>query len=246
MARTFSLTSGITLSLGNTGTTFGPGTVAAILRRTTDSTLQVIYYGSNSGGGANRLQMAWLVGNTLQIRNDAASVNSTYTVVSADGWVLIAVSKATGTATPRMHKYVYATDTWTHENASGTLANSGAMTGNSYIGRYTAVDFGFIGDIAVAAKWSVVLGDTQVEALPFSLMAWFQSQPDGLWVLDQAATTQKVLDLSGGGANESALAGTSVATTSVPVFGYGSEVILPEFPSAAVLANYRTLLGAGV
>ena len=73
----------------------------------------------------------------------------------------------------------------------------------------------------------------QVEALAGSLQAWYQVQPKGLWVLDQAATTQKVPDWTGGGANESALVGTTVGTSSVPGFSYGWP---PRFALAASAA----------
>jgi hypothetical protein len=44
-------------------------------------------------------------------------VDHALTCPTSDGWVLIAATKAAGTSTPRMHKYVYSTDTWSHVNA---------------------------------------------------------------------------------------------------------------------------------
>lgn len=226
MARTFAgTTNRITVALGGTGVTFGPGTVAAIVRRTTDGTLQVINY-SGGNSGTNRLQFGILATNTIQLRQDAATTNSAVTVTAADGWVLIAATKATGTVAVRFHKYVFSTNSWTHQNG-GSIANSGTMTGSSYIGDFNGGGSCFVGDIAAMGRWSVEMSDAQVESLPLSLQAWFAAgQPAGLWLLDQSATAQTVIDLSGGGANQSAINGTSVSAQSVPGFSYGARVAI--------------------
>jgi len=211
-------------SIGACGFAFGPGTVATILRRTTDGTVQVVVFIGNNAVG-ERHQFALLNDDTIQLRLTAGSVTSSTTVTSAMGWVLIAASKASGTATPRFHKYVYSTNAWTHEDGGGTEGNNGAPSGDAYVGNYVNFDAGMRGDIAVAGIWNVVLTDAQVESLAFTLAGWFAAaQPKGLWVLDQNSTAQNVMDLSGGGAILNARIGTSVSTSSVPVFNYGAGV----------------------
>jgi hypothetical protein len=232
MARTFNGTSDkIDLALGAVPA-LATTTIAAICRRTTAAVDAAIFsnnvaagwtlYVINSGAGANA--------NKLAIHNGTTDVQGP-TLVTADDWCLIAVTKATGTTTPRFHKYVYSTDTWTHVDASGTLANSGAASTSNRIGD-DGGDF-FKGDIASVGIWDAQLVDAQVESLASSLPAWFQAQPKALWLLDQSATTQKVVDIAGGGANESALTGTTVATGSVPVFSYGDGIWTPTIVKPA-------------
>ena len=146
----------------------------------------------------------------------------TLTLTASDGWALIAFTKAAGTTTPRFHKYVFSTNAWTHEAAATTIADPTTPGTNVRLG-------GGSGPLGTATSRSRAAGtppltDAQIESLPFSLASWFQVSPKGLWLLDQQATSQLVLDLSGGGANESSRTGTSVATASVPVFSYGLPI----------------------
>src|SRR3990172_1760690 len=154
--------------------------------------------------------------------------------ITGGAWQVLAVSKATGTVAARFHKYLYSTDAHSHENDDATVANSSAPTTNVYLGTDGTVTVdGLDGDLLIAAVWDVVLTDAQSEPLPFSLAAWFAIQPKGLWLLDQDTTAQKVLDLTGGGANETALAGTTIGTASVPVFGYEAPILIPTRAAAA-------------
>lgn len=80
-------------------------------------------------------------------------------------------------------------------------------------------------DLYASAVWSaVVLTDAQCEQLAFSLSDWWQIQPSGFWLFDQDAVAQKVVDHTGGGANESARTGTTVGTGSPPL-SYGHPII---------------------
>jgi hypothetical protein len=97
----------------------------------------------------------------------------------------------------------------------------------------TDTDF-FGGDIAAAGMWGRVLSDAEVELLTFTLIGWHAAVPTALWHLDQSATTQGVSDLTGGGANQSALTGTTVSTNSVPLFNYGDGPWLVVRPQSVV------------
>lgn len=156
--------------------------------------------------------------------------NSTLTVTASQGWQFVCVTKGTGTVTPRAHRYLYDTDTWTHENMSATLADYVTTSTALYMGSTEDNLLFFNGDIAAAGIWDVAMTDSQVEALAFSLMAWWQISPKTMWVLDQAGTGMLVNDLTGNGANESGKTGTAVGGSSVPVFTYGHPVIwTPQF-----------------
>jgi hypothetical protein len=222
MSRLFTAASSenITLSLGGMGFVFGPGTAAAIIRPTSVvSSNPTILSAGATNAVSWMLQLLTTTG-TLAIRLDGGEVHSS-TAVGMNVWTFVCATKATGTVTPRMHLYPYATGTWVHENASGTRANSSTPLTRAQIGCTPAVAAFFQGDVAVCGAWDVEFTDSQVEALAFSLIPWFTHQPKGLFVLDQAAVGMSVPDLSGGGANQSAITGTTVSANSVPVFSYG-------------------------
>lgn len=222
MARTFDgVDDKITLSLGALGFSFGPGTVAAIVRWVTSGGTDTIFsVGTGSTGFAFGYNPASI---SLEAVVDSSGSTSGQALTSGS-WYLVAMTKDTGTVAPRLHRYDYAANTHSHVNGGSTLANTTPATQAQIGERFSASALYWSGDIAVVGCWNVVLTDAQVEAMAFSLLAWYQVQPKGLWVLDQASTGMKVNDLTGGGANESSLVGTAVGTTSVPVFSYGHRI----------------------
>lgn len=206
----------------------GYGTFASIARIATDANYGQMFAQHTSADagqqgvarvGASSGQMQWWNGT-------AEALSPSTLLVDTVGWVCAAASKATGTVAPRFHRYLYSTDSWTHENSVTSLADGGAggAGGFALVGKWGTSDF-FTGDIALTAWWAgVVLTDAQIESLPFSLTAWSSLAPSGLWIFDQAATTTNVIDMTGGGANQNTLVGTTVATASVPVFSYGASM----------------------
>lgn len=162
-------------------------------------------------------------GNQLQVQVGATFVASTFTVGTADSWCLLAGGKASGTTTPRMHKYVYNTDTWTHQNASGTAGNpTSTASGTVRFGLWQNTD-DLDGDLAAAAIFDRNLSDGEVEQMAHSLQDWLALGPVGMWVFDQQATGTAVNDWTGNGAQQSSVTGTSVATSSVIGLSYGHE-----------------------
>lgn len=223
MARNFNGSEGIAFSAGAATATFG--TWAAIIKTTGPSSAQFI---------ANLSDKTWFQLDAFGFVGVAAGggvvSSGTPRVQSGDGWCFVAGTKATGTTFPRLHKYAYATNTWTHGDASANQqADASGSVSSVAVGARTGVSptSGFSGDIAIAAWFAGNnLSDSQVEQLPFSLRAWLGYSPSGLWLLDQSSTSQTVIDLTGGGANQSNITGTSVSTASVPVFGYGHRALL--------------------
>lgn len=212
----------------------GDFTAAVMLRHTADGTDEayVRLYSSTPTLVVGLRRNA--SGNVLNFGITAGAL-STFTLTAADGWVLIVGSKATGTVAPRLSKYVFSSNTWTHENGGSTLADNTISPGGSgtiRFGQDTASRF-FGGDMAAAACWNRALTDAERELLPHSLAMWLGLVPDAFWVFDQAAVTQALYDLTGGGANESSRTGTAVSTTSVPVLGYGHPVMLASRVTAA-------------
>lgn len=169
-------------------------------------------------------------GNHLNYGNSSFTANSNLAnVVNADNWCLVGASKATGNVAPRFHRYKYDTDAWIHETGSGNVTDGSASptSGTYRLGQWQTTDF-LNGDMAIAAVWNRALADAEIELLPFSLTAWYASAPVALWVLDQAATTMTMNDLTGGGSNQSAITGTTVSTNSVPVFNFGDGAWLVQ------------------
>jgi hypothetical protein len=225
---------------GVSGFTFG--TLAVIVRRGATAAWHSLI-GLNNSSGLVQASLEFNDTDFLCWANQSVSPRTTTTFVSTTTWYCIIVTKATGTVSPRFHWYNYTTNAWTHQDpfSASTAANAGSLSGGTVrFGEWEDTD-DFTGDIALGAAWSgVTFTDAQLEAmgLPFSLSNWHAAAPSGLWILDQSATGQKVVDLTGGGANESAIGGTSVSANSVPVFGYGDSpwfVIRPQ-PAAATFS----------
>ena len=203
----------ISCGVGATNVAFG--TYAAIIDKTGgDAAAKTILAGMDTA--TVRWNLALDTSNRLVHRG----VNSTLTITAAQDWQFIAVTKATGTVLPRAHRYLYATGAWTHENMSATVADSATTMTVVNIGAQVAGTQHFAGDIAVCGVWPVAMTDQQVEALAFSRLPWWAVSPNGVWFLDQAAVTMKVLDETGKGAGETARTGTAVGSTSAP-FSYG-------------------------
>jgi hypothetical protein len=249
LARTFTRASAhyIQTAMGNWGA-FGGSTIAVICKKASDPAAFMFLAGVGEVTDNHDWYIGILDDKTLDLWNGAVDSNSTFTVSASEGWVLLAATKTSGTTTVRLHKYVYSTNTWTHQNtAAGTSADqatSGTM--NASIGSSLAsgtVSGSFDGDIAVVGKWNVVLADNQLESLSTSLNAWWQAPPAVLFTLDQSATGQLVRDLTGGGANQSAIVGTTVSTSSLPVFSYGWFPTLVHAVGGAI-ANTISLSGA--
>lgn len=234
MARFFDGASFITTSIGGLSTCDGGAiTIMAIVK------LSAIRGGvieiRDSGGNAVASFNADTAPDSYYY-STSAGFRQMLAAATADNWHLTGVTKDNGTATPRGHKYVYDTNTWTHTDAAGTMGDSASTAGASgtvRLGRVlTAAGDQFDGDIAIMGVWNRVLTDAEIEQLAFSLQGWYASAPDALWLLDQSAVDQKILDLTGNGANETAITGTSVSTNSVPVFSYGAEIVDKQ-PTAA-------------
>jgi hypothetical protein len=214
----------ISLSLGAMAYAFGPASAACIfLNPASLAAATLIGAGSNTSIGW-RFNLTGATG-ALRIFSNGSAIGAA-TGTSVSKWYFGGVSKATGTVAPRFHLYDYVTNTWVHENG-GTVANSsspGTRVCLGSAGDTTTTPFN--GDIAAAGAWNVVLSDAQFESLAYDLNAWWApAQPKGLWLLDQDAVAQKVIDQSGNGSNQSGITGTSLGTSSVPVFSRGAFMV---------------------
>lgn len=242
MARTFNGSSAaIRTNPGALAASSGIGgrTFAAIVRKvgTIGSLGQVIIGLNASGDVGGGFAVSGVSGRLmLSIDGDTAQSESTFTVDAANNWVFVASSKVSGTAAARHHKYVYDTNTWTHQNGGSSIGDGSlGATVTCEIGAWADGFDYYEGDIAAVVVFPTVLTDAQVESLPYSLMTWHSMNPAAGWLLDQSNVTQKIVDFPGGGANEVAITGTSVSTSSVPGFTYGLDTLgIHSYPSSGL------------
>lgn len=242
MARTFATASSsrIRQNIGAMST-FTYGYHIAVLRVSASSAFNEIIAitGDTAGRGTLDLNNSGV----MRFNLGGSNISSTFTVTSADGWVLVAAGKDTGTTAVTMHKYVFSTNAWTHETKGNLADNAGVALGANP--RVVLGDFNgtggnpFNGDIAAIASVRRKLQQAEIEQLPFSLTAWYALGPLGMWVLDQADIAQSVIDLTGNGADQISTVGTSVADSSVPILGYGDSpaLVLDAIPWDGELAN---------
>ena len=172
----------------------GAFTLAAVVRRQNAGLIVVSAHATS--GFSLVVQFIVTASSTLGIQTTAgASTNSTtLTLAQADGWAIIAATKAAGTATPRLH--LYKSGAWSHENGSGTIANASAHSGGyQFFATSVLADYAF--DLAVAGEWDSALSDGQIETLDWASQNWADLAPLALWNFDQTVTTDTIPDLIG-------------------------------------------------
>jgi hypothetical protein len=197
MARKFNGTSDQIITSYGAGPTNAPLTFAAVIKMNADGVTECIMTAHN-GSGLSAIDFQHNSSNKWVLEfNSIGFAFSTTTVTVADGWVLVAVTKTSGTSTARFHKFVYSTDAWVHENFDAAFGGTGRTPtemrfSNNEGGARTSAD------IAIGGTWDRVLADADLEQLPYTLQQWFASAPKTLWLLDQSATSQTLGDLTGG------------------------------------------------
>ena len=232
----------IKTNLGNTPS-FGPATCAALVKKSSDTTnYEIIILASDNADPDNWIFYIGLGGdNKLGLFNGFVDLESPFTVLASEGWVMVAVTKATGTVAPRFHKYVLNTGVWTHQDCASTGANSGTMFTANTIGASNAHDATvgvFDGHILAVGVWNVVLNDAALEAISPAIYTNFDALIAG-WLatataprvlnrLDQASVSTSITDDTGGGSGQNSRNGTTVVTNDDPTFGSGTAFTLPS------------------
>jgi hypothetical protein len=222
----------------------GTFTVAAIFRKNSltipssqallawqpNATSNYLFFGLN---GSDPLLSQDGGGNVHNIQH--GTLGTAYNSLAAGTWVLLAVSwnGTTGAAGSKFYGYSANSDgSWTalsgnNSAGSDTIAgwtNQGSLTGVS--GSYIAV--GQVEDVADLAAnlalegaWSGVLTATEVAALASSTRKtsdWWNvntgNRPKGLWEYN-GTVAAGIADVTGGGATQSAITGTTQDSTDV-------------------------------
>lgn len=206
----------ITTALGSLGFAFGPGTIAAIVRRSADSAAVETIFKAGTSGTTAQYQLNLAADGTIRLQSGSSTAfASGLTLVTADSWCLVGVTKATGTSTPRIHKFVFSTLTWTHTDAGSALANSSAPANSARIGATNTPSQFFGGDLGIMGVSNTVLNDAAFEALVTGEAAWDSAGFIAKWMFDQASTATAVED-DIGAAEQTAITGTTVVNEDIP------------------------------
>lgn len=208
----------INLALGALGQAWGPATIALLLRPE-----NVAYNATILSLGADNPRVF-----RYTDTGPGASVNTGLAtaypypniLLAANEWSLLVITKATkaagtsSTSAVRFHRFRFSTsvvERVTAPNAQDFPVPSGGVL----LGARSGPSDFWKGSLGAGAVWNVALTDAQVSELWANLRTsdWWTcsaGQPRGLWELNQASTATAVTDLSGNGADQTALVGTSV------------------------------------
>lgn len=205
-----------------------PGTsawsIAAILRRVTFNSYDAIVSLQDADTSV-LLNLGFR--NTDELFCDiAGGLNATSTFTVADNALRLVGAAAEDVATNLdidFYAWNYATAAESTDTNADTADQVSTNATKLAIGTWENTD-NFNGDILAVAIWLRELTTDEFRQLRFNLN-WAWSNPAWWVILNQAATSMNVPDLSGNGGNQSAITGTAVASTSVIGVGYGAPLI---------------------
>lgn len=231
MARTIGSGESITVGTGLIPATT-QFTIFAVVRIPAFSATQAAF-GMASAAGQTSLRATSTGGISAQV-NGGNNTWSAGLTVPAGQWAFIALCKPiAGNGAQYRCVYNYSTRTAVTEAASTTRVGTADAITSARLGSASDGTLPLLGDVAAVGIFSrVFASEAELPRYAFSLDSWLSLGSGAMWVLDQASTTVPVLDWTGGGANQTAISGTSVATTSAPI-GYGHPVILSTRSSGA-------------
>jgi hypothetical protein len=230
----------ITAGAGSLGSApVGAFSFAFVMRHAgpSGSAAQQIFRAATAGGSG--VLSATLVPNTFELTVFCGSVEwvQSNAPVPANTWVLVTGSKLATVQPVNLGIYRFDTDTWIRETREAE-ADPNAVVSTVNLGRHHAtLEQALDGDMALGALWARALGVSEFDRLPTGLAAWSSLAPTAAWLLDQQSIGQAVMDWTGGGANQTAIAGTSVSPESAPL-SYGHPVLLARQDPAAAPAQH--------
>ena len=138
----------------------------------------------------------------------------TYPFLPSDGWCLLVLTKAAGSA-PMNFRRIRLSD---GNTSTATLASRNDNPWDYVLQFGTDLSGSFSGDIAGGAIWKGrVLTPTELAGLPANWNAWAALSPTWHWPLDQTSTATAVTDVTGHGANQTSITGTTVTLNAAPI-----------------------------
>lgn len=196
----------VLMNLGQVPTTLGAFTTFAIINPTAVTRWNNMI-SLTTAADATIADLTVTNGNALAMEVSGATA-STVTGITT-GWQFLAISKASGASTPIGHRFVYSTGLWTHTTSATSVTASGTV-GRVYLGALATVDF-LQGNMLAAGIYGSSLSNTDIEKVAVSLANAKSMGPLALWLLDQDAITTAIPDVTGGGATQNTLTGTTIS-----------------------------------
>lgn len=204
-------------------TTSGFGTLLVLVRRTGTENHAVLSFAAAGPSAVAEFYIKSAAGNQLALWNGSTDSFGTVALTADEGWALIAVTKASGSAVPRFHKCVLSTGVWTHADATtGAIADWTAWA-SAWLG--TSGDgFDFLnGQMAFAAFFGGnALSDASLETFT-SISQIARANPTALWPLNQPTVATAVQDVIGA-ADQVAVTGTTVQSAQIPNFNTDTPI----------------------
>jgi len=210
----------------NKGTWTGTGalTMAVVFKHTTGADQSVC--GLHSGAFTPRVSMNMDSAGNVTYESDAGGTFDVGdAITTANGWVILAITKASGSAVPRVH--IFRSPTWRHADLAGAIGNPSASTGFT-IGSMDPGEVFLDGNILIAGGWDSALVDGTVESLANGYAAWIAASPKEL--IRCNAISGLVSTATGGTMSETGRTNTSVDTGDVPSW-WDDAVTTPTYVS---------------
>jgi hypothetical protein len=207
----------IVMSAGSAPANQGNMTILALVKPVTNITNDHwVAQGYNASNGA-----AWgLLETSSKFYNEGNFGSGNGTPVLSD-WMWIGYGKASGNVKPRWHSRNLTTGgAWVHLDDSANVGDqSGPAVGIVLGGRQPGTS-GWLGSIAALVTYTGSLSDAAVEAAAVSAAALKAASPSFGVLFNQTSTSVAVTDLSGNGATQSSISGTSVDADEPPGWSY--------------------------
>ena len=166
-----------------------------------------------------------------------------------DSWQILGYSKASGTTAVRFHRKELGAGSWTHRPGAGSIANDASSVTRVEFGRFMGGAFSssLDGHLAVAALFPAELSDAAFESIQTTpaTATLVSLGAVGLWELNQESTATSVVDRTGGGADQTAITGTTAVTGDDPP---GWTFLPPPitFLHTAANANFAATVGVSL
>jgi hypothetical protein len=186
----------------------GPATVVALWQPGSVHTGQVLV-AANAGGYETFGMLAVNDGHLYATVGGSFSELGTYTAA----WRIDAWTKAAGSAAVRHHATVWGSGSWSHTDHAAMGDTSTVPITTVHIGLGLGGIYPYDGDLAALAVSDQVWSDGDIETLTGGLAAWLalcQGTNAALWAFGQATVAEPLTDVTGGGADQVTISGTSV------------------------------------
>lgn len=178
--------------------------------------------GHTSGGSGIGWSMLTVYDSrSMYMWNGVADSSTGGGVHTLNEFALIGYSRSSGSNTGKWHIYNFASPGWSHTNGTASIGDASSIAGGTLrIGSWEDAYY-LTADVAAGAIWDSNLSDGAYEDLGpgsvDSLEEWLDSSPAGMWFFDQESPATEVVDLTGNGADQVSISGTSVVDADLPI-----------------------------